>query len=363
MHITIAVGFSGPAQNLEHELDLIKSAILYGDSVTLCSHKAWLFRAMEPIEKMTSEEMMALAVRLYPSNPESKYRDSPEIVNLAGEYIKSLLRKRRGLTTAQNIQKQSILHAYREVIANFQKIFSTTGCDKLFRLIKDGHVTLYEFKNLDSAELVKDFVSYVSDALQDGSTYPLLDDGAGNLLSAFSHTNSIALNAIDNDRIKHIQLADNLFHRLPGFESATLDEVIDIRSELSKPLIRFRGGLIEISEKIRSATWDSDFPKEVDILVHSIIEPAILEIDEQMRITPALVRFIQKPADILKHATSRAGVCALIAKFAHLTPITLAAMGATASAIASASQEFFGNRATAAQNQMYFYYRLRQKLS
>jgi hypothetical protein len=69
---------------------------------------------------------------------------------------------------------------------------------------------------------------------------------------------------------------------------ATLAEIVEIRRELESPLIRFRGGVMKLSQQIASAPWEPDFEGDVTAAIHREIEPAVADIEEQVRQNPYL---------------------------------------------------------------------------
>ena len=75
-------------------------------------------------------------------------------------------------------------------------------------------------------------------------------------------------------------MTDNFIQRLPCFDSAPVDELIDIKSELSSPLARFRSKMLTYSSEIQSLPWDNDFESECNLLYDKEVVPALLEIEE-----------------------------------------------------------------------------------
>lgn len=90
----------------------------------------------------------------------------------------------------------------------------------------------------------------------------------------------ITLNKSSEFEAKHAKLAGNLLIALPSFEFATTDEILDIRKELEKPLVRFRSKLLAYDAEIQSMPWDEEFQFECIKLYQQEVAPAVLEIDE-----------------------------------------------------------------------------------
>ncbi len=60
-------------------------------------------------------------------------------------------------------------------------------------------------------------------------------------------------------------------------------EVKDIRRELERPLVRFRGAVAGFSDEMRAPSWDPEFVGDVEAVLVREVEPAVLEIEEMVR--------------------------------------------------------------------------------
>jgi hypothetical protein len=69
---------------------------------------------------------------------------------------------------------------------------------------------------------------------------------------------------------------------LPNFVNLRMDEVIDLRSKLSSPLVRFRSEIARMSEEFEARPLDPDFAQEVEDAWRARVEPALLEIRETL---------------------------------------------------------------------------------
>ena len=70
----------------------------------------------------------------------------------------------------------------------------------------------------------------------------------------------------------------NLFDRLPVFD-IKMDELLDLRAELQRPLINFRAEMINLSRDIENASWDKDFSSDVQDVYQAKVEPTLLELE------------------------------------------------------------------------------------
>ncbi len=152
--------------------------------------------------------------------------------------------------------------------------------EELQTLIDNGQVYIAKFEHsLGDLDLcVQDYFNLLKESVH--SSYPLFDPQSNDLMKAAVNSRIINLSASDKRKITHASLTDNYIQRLPSFSEASMKELIDIKKELSNPLVRFRKKMLEYSESIQSMPWDKDFEAECELLYEKEVMPALLEIDE-----------------------------------------------------------------------------------
>ena len=357
MNITIITAHTGKL-SLENELNLIKTALLYGDKVTLCSPMVAYMEEFSRLASMSTSETLTYINDLVAKAPQTDMILSQNI-----DKSKKIISKKGGLTKQEVIQKQRTINAARGVSKHFYAIYINSGGAQLDKLIANGQVQLRSLPNTGILSPFDELIAFVSDMIADVSTFPFFDDISGEIVAMLGEDERINPE-IEMKRIKHIHLADRLFQQLPDFSKASLDEVVDIRRELNPYLLNFRSAIVNLSDSIKSSVWDKDFLKEVELLTISKIEPAIQEITEQMKTTKALRSFISQTGDLLKPLItgSIGGVGAFISQYTHLDAITLSAMGATVGIGAGAAQKIIESKTLAKKNQLFFYYGLKNNL-
>ena len=94
-------------------------------------------------------------------------------------------------------------------------------------------------------------------------------------------------------RVKHAGLASHLLRRLPLFEAAPVDEILDIRRELERPLVRFRGAAARFDDGMRAAGREAEeFVGDAEEVFVQEVEPAVSEIEEAVRDNRFLARLV-----------------------------------------------------------------------
>lgn len=361
--------------DLTQEMNYVKSALLYADQVTLISPMAYLFHQFTD-EKNSLNEKNAIKL-FYKILPLIKEKD-PDTYNSFYPVLNELSKIVNGkqynsLPYVKKIQIKSQLKSYSQ---DFSKLmFSFIGnenADDLDSLIRHGQVKIESFNNsiADVDRCVLEYYNKLKVALK--SSYPLFDEQSNDLMKAALESNIINVSPTDKRKITHAGLADNYIQRLPSFSEATIDELIDIKSELSQPLIRFRSKMLCYSDSLQSMPWDNDFEKECDLLYDKEVAPALLEIEECTKDNSFIKNLGKKFFTDEGFWKSTGGLVLGIAAGGAISSFNdvisteqgmLAAGGAfVASKIAGAYNEYRKTKKDIQRKDLYFYYKAGKEL-
>lgn len=274
-------------------------------------------------------------------------------------YLKSLKPQPKDALLRRGRLESAINKGWDGIKTKSEEILQKSGAGELENLVKLG---LVEVRPLavsdDSADIVHAYLDVITDALDKGNSYPLLDDQSSNLIRAMAREGRLMAGEGAIHRGKAIGLAADLFERLPTFEEASVADVLDVRSELQDSLVSFRSAMLEYTESIKSAAWDESFPSDADNVFMQKVAPTIEDIDEAVRSNKYLIeltsRIGDKPAAILISALGL-----LLAEASSTPGLISAALGVgsgTAYAAWDAHLEHMKNRREYEQNHLYFYY-------
>jgi hypothetical protein len=354
-HITVA---TYPARNvdLSHELQLLKAAMLYADRVKFCSPASSMLITVLQLGHLSTEELVNLfaaatnndelkkSMEVYRGIKNKKHRNSNEIIA-----VKKL---EAGFKEAKKTADQY-----------FERLIDQSGMDKLIRAVQSQIVELELLNGVNSQDMVKQYVQIIGDALRSEKTYPLFDDRIGKLAEAATREGVIVLGDTSKLRAKQTGLSSNLFHRLPLFEKASIDEILDIRKELEKALINFRAGIIKFTKEIENAPWEEDFPQEADLIFRQYVQPGILELEDATKSNNFLLNLV--PKAVISGGISSSFLGFLLSQASHLPGIITAATVIAGSAVLTleAIKEWREKNQQIQSNHLYFYYKAGQKLS
>jgi hypothetical protein len=370
LHITIGssptVQTSGHKINVKTELLMVKAALLYADHTTLCSPVAAIFAEFAAMQQLSTSQKVAFfeyASAWYPDAEEAKQ---------AKDFVEGY---RRAWSRRYSKQGQLYLRKFEKALEeiwpklsdDFRGAVSKLGGDEIVSAAESGLVNIHRFEVpkgqslLDSDTVIDEYVSVVGATISDRSTYPLFDEQTNSIISSGINEGFIPVSEFGIARGQEIGLAADLFQRLPLFPEASVNEILDIREELSSALLGFRSAMLKFSREIKHASWDNDFSLAAESIFRQELAPAILNIEEEIRSN----RFLMELAQRLVPAAG-VGLSALAVSMSNLPNAALAAlaMGATAgtATIIQAYREWAEKRRAATQNQLYFYYKAGQLL-
>lgn len=198
----------------------------------------------------------------------------------------------------------------------------------------------------------------VQDILLSQNTHPLFDDLTNKLVRTAISAGVLNIGSPSVKKGKHIGLVADLFDRLPVYD-IPMDELLDIRKELGKPLIFFRSEIVKLSNEIENAVWDDDFSYDVQTTFQSKIEPAVLEIEEKLKSTTFREFWTRRIVDKYTFLAGSLGGAYVLG--ATVSPIAGIAAGLVSASVFTESSfsEWIEKRNEIERNGMYFYFKVK----
>ena len=284
MDFTVAV--VPTRQDLVNEMKHIKSALLYADKINLISPLAYAFILLAD-EKHSKDERAALnlikqSLPIIQAVDTSVYDDY--LLKLKDFEIVNDKRYKNSTPFSKRYKQRIILqNMASQIRTDFMAKMGETQSNELNILIKKGKVTIESFDSLrfDQDAHIYEYLNKLKSSLI--SSYPLFDKTSNDLIESAVKNHIVTLSEINKRQLKYAGTTDNLIQRLPSFEQAPVDEILDIKDELSAPLSRFRAKMFSYSDSINSLPWNDDFATECTMLYDKEIAPTLLEIQETIR--------------------------------------------------------------------------------
>lgn len=117
--------------------------------------------------------------------------------------------------------------------------------------------------------------------LRDPHAYPLLDAGASEFVNLLQ-SHGVVIPRWSEERIRATALGTGFPSMLPSFEDATVTEVLEIRRELEKPLIRFRSAVFEMANTVSDVPLSRDFSATIADLYVQVVAPSLEDLSESI---------------------------------------------------------------------------------
>jgi hypothetical protein len=368
-HITI--GSSPVAElTLENDMRMVKAALLYADKVKLCSFMSSMMLLMMAFKELKPKQQIEFLESVVPM----LVSDKSEVDNLL-----TGLRTYKQFGRSKNLTKQELLlraklqpkirQMWTDLGNVVTQMLEKAGADSLVYAIRSNLLELHVLGasgKTESDAMVKEFVEVLSQTISNSTTYPLFDDQTGNIVRLGVKEGKLNVSAAGIARGKHSALAANLFERLPLFDEAPIDELLDIRTELGRPLIRFRAAVIKFSEEIKNAAWDEDFSIEAETVFHRDVEPAILDIEDAVNANSYLATLARKFVDKPLAIASGSALALLMSQLSALPHIVseVVPIALTSGTVAyDAYKEWQEKSGATEKNCLFFYYKAKVMLS
>jgi hypothetical protein len=395
LHITIG---THPTKELElsQEIRLAKAALLYADRVKLYSLTSSVLGMTSRFSDLPIDHKVMILERSVPLI--SPGNTSKETIEFLRKY--RIISGKKFLTREELALKKQVEfllnNSWNDIEEATNKIIQNSKILELKKAVDSKVLELHKFENASTDEavanfmvesitaainkssgikkkttaqdnkLLMEFVEKVFRTVLDGTTYPLFDEETASMVRARMQITKFSLPEIGLDRGKQAGLIKHLFEYLPTFEEASIDEILDIRKELDKPLTRFRSAIISFSQDIKSAVWDEAFLYEVDKIYYRDIKPAMLDIEDSVKSNKFLTTLVKKVAE--KPAVLPIGslFSVAISQFSSLPTELAASLGigiASASIIYEAYDKWAKKKQATEQNMLYFYYGAGKRLN
>lgn len=248
-----------------------------------------------------------------------------------------------------------------------ESLISGAGAEELIPALESGLLTFDTagVEAADSDAMVLRFVGIIEQRLRDPRRKVLFDADTASLAQSLveegedDHTPGLR-------RAGQAAVGSGLISRLPAFPDAPMDELLDLRSDLSPALTRYRASALDLSASL-NPTLGAELEAQVDDLWAAKVAPALLEIEETLA-EHSLVRELAKRAtsDVKAFLTGGAGVYMGVTAAASLPAVATALAGAALGATPVVGQSAWATvdaHRRAHRHELFYLYETNRRLS
>ncbi|MFQ6329613.1 hypothetical protein ACLMAL_26230 [Nocardia sp. CWNU-33] len=316
--MTVASASTSSDIALTDEIRQCKSALLYADNVKLVSPRAALIGSVAAVRTMSDLDRLRLIVEVAPIYAP----DQAHILHEILVQIESLPPGNQLTSPQRRARREAISNFFEQfrpvidlILAKAHESVEQSKFSELDTAIDAGLLTIDPLAGMDvghtdrpereSPDIALEYIERVGQILTDDDTYPLFDNLTSDIVRFGVDGGIFVPVSSSRTRGRDASMADGLFDRLPNFEHATISEILDIRTELRSPLLRFRQGVRDISKDIETAPENTDFVHYIEDAWTHKVAPALDEIEEVIQQNTGLRSLMRKA---IQDAAGAAGV-------------------------------------------------------
>jgi hypothetical protein len=298
------------------ELDLVKAALLYGDKVTLVSPVTTMFLRVEGLQRLSPLQLIQLVRRTAPVLlPADQVSDFENGIAQVDEVLRNTA---GGRLLPSHLLRAILLQHFQPMQQELSGVIRTMGSEAgIDQLDKARAKGIVQVENIDPGDaldllvscivsaklaekgqrqddphtdrIVDTFLEKLTRHLSSGREYFIFDQPIANLVEAAVREGIFTPAKGPAGRSAQAMAASALMGRLPTFPNATVDELLDIRTDLAPSLTQFRSAMVTISQTFKSAPWESDFEDALNDAWVETVHPAVEAIDASVRDNKSLL--------------------------------------------------------------------------
>lgn len=288
-----------PDKSLLPVLELLKAATVYGDEVVLHHPTATMLASVAAMGQLEPADLVGVMRTLAPSLGEQGASLEQAMAKIEsghgeeslGPLLGALLDPTSPLhqvlpmldpTTAGSMAETA--REFGQIRQNLDDVIEAqldeAGIGALMPAVEAGLLRLAPME--DREDFFDSYMTALWSVLRDRRYYPLLDDGMAKIVDAAVREGLFDPPRHARSRGRQAGAASEFLARLPTFPRATMDEVVDVRSELAVPLVRFRVEMVRVARDLDVDAFDPAFDEAAEQAWIEIVRPALLELEEMV---------------------------------------------------------------------------------
>jgi hypothetical protein len=321
---------------LRSELSLARSSILYADEILMFS--PWADLAKESIalrETLHGPEIWGTLA----ANPELRDRlaGSPETARILGE-IASIA---------------STNETERDYEVTELKSAEVRGQLRHVSLMRKGHED-------EEGTFLSRLLDEMIPLLEEPSVHAVFDVRAAAVFRNLSKSDARLAAATLGQRNREAELGAGLIARLPAFPDAPIDALLDLKSDLAGPLLRYRSAIHKLEAGLTQELASPEIDAEIQTEWRGTVAPALQDIEDELT-DHGFVRELARASstsarDLVISGASLSIALATVGQIAASISAAAGAAGMATQATARALVDRASNRRSLGKSDFYYLY-------
>jgi hypothetical protein len=339
---------------LAHDVELAKAAVLYADHVDLISAQASMLSQLATLRGSGLAGVLSLMQSL---DDQTLRRVGMNTEQITPEVRALLPTLGMALDDEQfrAVMPVEVQHLYEQLApaaTQFQDVLAeiddASGAGELSMALDAGLLSIVNLADSDNlvaasaqvaagsrlgleafADTAWAWVQQVTRVLHDPLQRVILDPAAVDIVQSFVDAGLLQPTESTVNRSRAPHLGAGFIGRLPAFPDVPFDELLDMRSELSTPLARYRASIVRMSRTLSASPFERAIEDEADDIWVSTVLPALAEIEDEMT-DHGLVRELARTAreDAREIVLTGSGLLIGLEQLGHLSSLVSGAIAA-----------------------------------
>lgn len=132
----------------------------------------------------------------------------------------------------------------------------------------------------DTGTVVDGWLELLKGLLQDPATRLLFDDHVSELVRSLKGGGEVEPQQLTLKHAGEAAVGSGLIARLPTLPTAPIGELLDLRRDLERPLVRYRAAVARLADRLAYHPFSRESVAEIDDLWTREVAPALVEIEE-----------------------------------------------------------------------------------
>lgn len=365
---------------LEHDLQMVRAALLYADTVELVSPVTNLIAGVAQLHAGGAGAFIDLLLSL-----------DDEVLNYLGfdgdvAEIRESLTRYRTVASMPRSQRRALLGkeygSLQDVRAELDRmlaaddgprqqleaILEESGAAELAEAIEsDALMVNWEaFGDAsDTDQMVDQFAAFLGTLLESADAHVLLDEHMSGMARSMIAEGLATPPDLTLTRAARSRVGVGLVESLPAFPNATVTSILEVRHDLAAPLAAYRGGVSRISDRLRAGPFDRALSSEVDDIWRDEVAPAVENLRNDLSKTRLMREALHSvPTDAAAMAVGT-GLFFGVQSMDRFDDLVAAGFGATpvlGRAVMSAVKDAAGRREAARRHEFFYLLELNERL-
>ncbi len=369
LHLVVATtpGRIEDQRFLAHDLNMVRAALLYADTVELLSPVAVMMGGVASLQGQDGWlELLA-----------STDDDTLRRMGLEGEpgHVKGLLAQYRDLMSLPRAERRRRLGKQvaqfgalkasfdehvrsQDVGGRIEDVLVKAGASELVEALEAGVLTVRsDIAAPTPDDLFDAYVDRLKDLLASPNTHLLVDESTAGLASALVTEGHVAPAALAMARAARARTGSGLVSRLPSFPTTTVGAVLEARTDLAVPLANYRAGIDKLNARMVSDPFDAGYNSEIGDIWRDEVAPAVDTLRRELATTRLAYDAAMNLAMDIKSVMLAGAVVFgvdIATNVSGLTASAGAAMPVVGKAVATAHKERSSRKEQAERHELFY---------